>query len=63
MPPRSMVLAEGETDLLLFPPLRACWSPKGKPKRVVLCGRNARRTVFGVINLRTGGRLFLPRAH
>jgi hypothetical protein len=63
LPPRSVVLAEDETDLLLFPPLRACWSPKGHPKRVVLCGRNARRTVFGALNLRTGRRLFLPRQH
>ena len=58
-----MVLAEDETDLLLFPPLRASWSLKGQPKRVVLCGRNARRTVFGALNLRTGWRLFLPREH
>jgi DDE superfamily endonuclease len=28
---------------------------------VVLCGRNARRVVFGAMNLRTGYRLFLPR--
>jgi hypothetical protein len=27
---------------------------------VVLCGRNARRVVFGAMNLRTGYRLFLP---
>ena len=57
------MLAEDETDLLLFPPLRGCWSPVGQPKRVVLCGRNARRTVFGALNLRTGWRLFLPREH
>ena len=58
-----MVLAEDETDLLLFPPLRGCWSPRGQPKRVILCGRNARRTVFGAMNLRTGWRLFVPREH
>jgi hypothetical protein len=63
LPPRSVVLAEDETDLLLFPPLRAAWSPRGQAKRVVLSGRNARRTVFGVLNLRTGRRLFLPREH
>jgi hypothetical protein len=28
---------------------------------VVLCGRNARRVVFGAMNLRTGYRLFLAR--
>jgi DDE superfamily endonuclease len=56
-----VVLAEDETDLLLFPPLRSCWSPVGQPSEVVLCGRNARRVVFGAMNLRTGYRLFLPR--
>jgi len=55
------VLAEDETDLLLFPPLRAGWSRVGQPLRVTLSGRNARRVVFGAMNLRTGYRLFLPR--
>ena len=61
LPRRSVVLAQDETDLLLFPPLRACWSPVGQPKQVVLCGRNARRVVFGAMNLRTGSRFFLVR--
>jgi hypothetical protein len=56
-----VVLAEDETDLLLPPPLRAAWSPRGQAKRVVLSGRNARRTVLGAMNLRTGRRLLLPR--
>jgi hypothetical protein len=55
------VLAEDETDLLLFPPLRAAWSKRGEAGRVWLSGRNARRVIFGVMNLRTGTRLFLPR--
>jgi hypothetical protein len=63
LPPRSAVLAEDETDLLLFPPLRAAWSPRGHPKVVRLSGRNARRVVFGALNVRTGRRLFLPRAN
>jgi hypothetical protein len=57
----SVVLVEDETDLLLFPPLRAMWSPRGEPARVMLSGRNARRVVFGCMNLRTGHRLFLVR--
>lgn len=61
--PRSVLLAEDETDLLLFPPLRACWSLRGEPKEVLLSGRNARRVVFGAMNLRTGSRLFLAREH
>lgn len=63
MPARSVVLAEDETDLLLFPPLRAAWSPRGRPEEVLLCGRNGRRVVFGAMNLRTGHRLLLPREH
>ncbi len=61
MRPRSVLLAEDETDLLLFPPLRAGWSLRGQPKEVLLSGRNARRVVFGAMNLRTGNRLFLAR--
>jgi DDE superfamily endonuclease len=61
LPQRSVVLAEDETDLLLFPPLRAAWALRGVPKRVRVCGRNARRTIFGALNLRTGHRLFLAR--
>ena len=63
MPPRSVLLAEDETELLLFPPLRSAWSLRGRPKRVVLSGRNDRRVVFGAMNLRTGRRLLLPREH
>ena len=56
-----MLLAEDETDLLLFPPLRACWSLRGQPAEVRLSGWNARRVVFGAMNLRNGSRLFLAR--
>jgi hypothetical protein len=56
-----VVLAQDETDLLLFPPLRSCWSPVGQPKEVLLSGRNARRVVFGAMNLRTGSRFTLVR--
>ena len=57
------MLAEDETDILLFPPLRSCWSRQGEPTEVRLCGRNARRVVFGAMNLQNGRRLFLPREH
>src|SRR5437868_7580823 len=63
LPPRTALLAGDETDLLLFPPLRAGWALRGQPKEVLLSGRNARRVVFGALNLRTGRRLFLPREH
>jgi DDE superfamily endonuclease len=61
LPRRSVVLAEDETDLLLFPPLRAGWSKRGEVAKVWLSGRNARRVIFGVMNLWTGTRLFVPR--
>jgi hypothetical protein len=56
-----VVLAEDETDLLLFPPLRAGWSRRGEAARVWLSGRNARRVIFGAMNLRSGARVLLPR--
>jgi len=56
-----VVLAQDETDLLLFPPLRAGWFKRGEAARVWLSGRNARRVIFGAMNLRTGTRLFVPR--
>jgi len=61
LPPRSVVLAQDETDLLLFPPLRAGWSKRGEEATVWLSGRNARRVIFGAMNLRTGARLLVPR--
>lgn len=61
MPPRSAKLAEDETDLRLFPPLRAGWALRGQPAPVPLCGSNAKRVLFGAINLETGHRLLLAR--
>ena len=55
------MLAQDETDLLLFPPLRAGWSKRGEAARVWLSGRNARRVIFGAMNLRTGARVLVPR--
>jgi transposase len=62
LPERSVLLVEDETDLLLFPPLRATWSPRGQPAQVLLTGWNAKR-VFGAMNLVTGHRLFHVRLH
>lgn len=56
------MLFEDETDLLLFPPLRAGWAKRGVPFPVLLTGRNAKRVVFGAINPQTGHRVFLPRS-
>jgi transposase len=56
-------VVEDETDLLLFPPLRAGWARRGEAARVLLSGFNARRVIFGGMNLRTGRRLFVVREH
>ena len=53
LPERSVLLVEDETDLLLFPPLRSTWSQRGQPAQVLLTGWNARRVVFGAMNLVT----------
>jgi transposase len=58
---RDVVLFEDETDLLLFPPLRACWARRGDDAEVPLCGANAKRVIFGVLNPKNGTRLFLER--
>jgi transposase len=58
-----VILAEDETDLRLFPPLRASWSPRGFPEPVELSGANAKRVLFGCLNIRTGHRLRLVRKH
>lgn len=55
--PRTAILAEDETDLLLFPLLRAGWAKAGEPAAVRLSGWNARRVVFGAMELRTGERV------
>src|SRR5438067_8003571 len=61
LPPRSAKLAEDETDLRLFPPLRAGWALRGHPAPVPVGGGNAKRVLFGAINLETGRRLMLAR--
>ena len=43
-----------ETALREFPPLRAGWSKRGEPARVLISGRNQRRTILGALNATTG---------
>jgi len=59
LPERSVVLFEDETDMVLFPKLQAGWALRGETSRVVVCGANARRVVFGALNIITGHRLFI----
>jgi len=56
-----VLLMEDETLLRLVPPLRACWAWRGRQAVVPITGRNAKRVLFGTINLRTGHRIVLRR--
>ena len=49
-----------ETALWEFPPLRAGWSRVGHPALGTISGRNARRTLFGALNVTTGELVCLP---
>jgi hypothetical protein len=55
------VPGQDETDLLLFPPLRAGWAARGEPATVWLTGGDARRVIFGAMTLVTGTRPWVPR--
>jgi transposase len=49
------------TLLRLFPPLRATWALKGTQAVVPITGRNAKRVLFGAIDLKTARRVVLIR--
>ena len=55
------MLAADWTLLRLFPPLRAMWAPVGAQASVPISGANARRVLFGAINLVTARRAVLIR--
>ncbi len=61
MPESAVLLFEDETILRLFPVLRRAWSRRGHQAPVPITGRNAKRVLFGAINLRTGHRIVLTR--
>jgi transposase len=61
LPEGCAVLFEDETDLLLFPPLRAGWFLRGKPATVPISGENAKRVIFGTIDVDTGRRILIAR--
>jgi len=50
----ATVIAEDECDMHLLPVLRAMWQRVGQQLRIVTPGQNAKRAVFGALNLRTG---------
>lgn len=43
-----------ETALRAFPPLRAGWSKRGVPARVIISGKNSRRTLLGALRVGSG---------
>lgn len=51
-----MLLFTDWTLLRLFPPLRAMWAAIGTQAKVAITGQNARRVLFGTINVRTARR-------
>jgi hypothetical protein len=59
--PRTALLFEDETDLLRCPPWRAGGAKRGRSAEVPGSGRNARRVVFGAIQVGTGHRLLRAR--
>lgn len=59
MPPSAVLLFEDETILRLFPELRRVWSLQGEQAVIGISGRNAKRVLFGSINVRTGHRVVM----
>ena len=56
-----MLLCGYWTLLRLFPPLRAAWALQGTQAAVPITGANAKRVLFGAINLYTAHRIVLVR--
>ena len=63
LPAGGRLLALDETTLRHLPPLRAAWALRGKQAEVRISGKNARRSLFGSLDLRTGRRVLLVRKH
>jgi hypothetical protein len=54
-----VLLVSDSTVLRWFPPLRAVWAPVGQQAQVRITGQNAKRTLWGAINPRTGRRIVM----
>lgn len=60
MPEGAVLLAEDETIIRLFPVLRRAWGFPGEAIKIGITGCNAKRVLFGAINVRTGHRIVMP---
>jgi hypothetical protein len=63
MPKGAVLLAEDETILRLFPVLRRAWGFRGEAIKIGITGCNAKRVLFGAINVRTGHRIVMPASN
>lgn len=52
--PQATIIAEDESDVSLLAVIRAMWQRKGEQRRIDTPGKNAKRGLFGAVNLRTG---------
>lgn len=59
--PGDVLLCTDWTLLRLFPPLRAAWAQVGQQAAVPITGANAKRVLFGAIDLHTARRVVLVR--
>ena len=63
MSSQNLLLVLDETTLRHLPPLRAAWALRGQQAEVRISGKNARRSLFGSLDLRTGRRVLMLRKH
>ena len=63
LPVGGRLLVLDETTLRHLPPLRAAWALRGQQARVRISGKNARRSLFGTLDLCTGRRVLMVRIH
>jgi len=61
--PEAILIAEDECDVHLLAVLRAMWQRVKEQLRIVTPGQNAKRGVFGALNLRTGEWFYQLSAH
>jgi transposase len=63
MPASAVLLFEDEIIIRLFPVLRRAWALQGEQAKVSISGYNAKRVLFGAINMHTGHRIVMRYAN